>query len=70
MAKKTSTHHGFSRTQIEEYEAVQVMWSVLRDHEQVSNVQKSLPDEMVRIAQLSYLPLLCVLVSSEMTRLF
>ncbi len=37
--------YGVSGTQIE---AMQIMWGVLRDNEQVPSMQKSLPDQMVR----------------------
>ncbi len=56
-------HHGFTRTQIE---AMQIMWSVLRDNEQVPNVQKSLSHQMVRITLLSYL-CFSMSVSSELS---
>jgi hypothetical protein len=46
------------------------MWGVVGDNEQVPNVQKSFPDQMVRIAQSSHLALLAMFASSETTRLF
>ncbi len=42
----TLSLYGFTRTQIE---TMQIMWSLLRDNEQVPNVQKSISDQMVRI---------------------
>ena len=50
----TFSHHGFTGTQIE---AMQIVWSMLGDDEQVPNMQETLPDQMVRIVHLSYRPL-------------
>ena len=48
IKKETAKNYrGEDGTQIK---AMQIMWNVLRENEQVPNVQKSLSDQMVRIA--------------------